>query len=182
MFNKIFLVISSTIGVILISFFVMWISCSNKEIALRNAINSKQIDNKNEFDNLWKKISQVSEVSLKDRETLEEIFNSYAESRTSDNNDLIFKWVSESIPNVSSESFTNLQNIISSSRDSWTMRQKELIDLKREHDNMIDMFPSSIFVGSRGKIEITIITSNKANESMESGIDDNVSVFGEEND
>ena len=43
------------------------------------------------------------------------------------------------------------------------MRQKELIDLKREHDLLLTRFPSNIFLAMLGKskIDITVVTSTK---------------------
>lgn len=168
----------STIIVIGIAAAGMYISYSNQEIALRNTIKAKMTDNQSEFDNMWKKISQVAQVTEQDRESLKDIFNSYASARTgSDNGASLMRWVQESIPNVDRTTMVNLQNIITSSRDSFTMRQKELIDYKREHDNLIKMFPSSLFVGSRGEIEITVVTSNRTQQAFASGSDDSVAVF-----
>jgi len=73
----------------------------------------------------------------------------------------------------------NLQNIIIGSRDSWTMRQKELLDLKREHDNLIDVFPSSVVCGilGREKIDVTIVVSLKAEQDFKSGSDNDIKLF-----
>ena len=155
-----------------------YVSYSNNEIRLRNTIEAKQKDNTSEFDNMWKKISQVSQVAEKERSSLMEIFNSHAQARTGENNDkLIMKWVQESIPNISSDLFKNLQNIIIGSRDSWTMRQKELISLNNERNILIEQFPGSLFLSSRPKIEIKIITSSKTDRTFETGKDDDVGVF-----
>jgi hypothetical protein len=68
-------------------------------------------------------------------------------------------------------------NIIVSQRDGFKFRQKELLDLKREHDNLIDLFPSSLFVGSRGKIDVIIVTSTRTEEAFKSGKDDDTKLF-----
>jgi membrane-associated HD superfamily phosphohydrolase len=154
------------------------VSYSNQEIRLRNTIEAKQKDNTSEFDNMWKKISQVSQVSDKERTSLMEVFNSYAKSRSSgDNNQMLMKWIQESIPNVSSDLYKNLQNIIISSRDSWTMRQKELISLNNERNILIEQFPGSLFLSSRSKIEIKIITSSRTEKTFETGKDDSTDLF-----
>ena len=69
-------------------------------------------------------------------------------------------------------------NIITSSRDRWTMRQKELLDYKREHDNILDKIPSGWFPAGRQKIDVKIITSSRTEAAFESGVDDDVDVFG----
>ena len=42
----------------------------NREVALRTAIEQKQVDNKSEFDNMWKKISQVAQVTDAQKEEI----------------------------------------------------------------------------------------------------------------
>jgi hypothetical protein len=157
---------------------VMAISYNNQEVGLRNLLTAKAKDNQNEFDNMWKKINQVVQVAQKDRESLKDIFNSYATARTPQNNDApLMRWIQESVPNVSQTTFANLQNVIVSSRDSWTARQKELIDYKREHDNLRMMFPSRLFVGGRPEILITVITSDNTEKVFKSGKDNDTDLF-----
>lgn len=158
---------------------IMWVTYSNAEIRMRNAIVAKQTDNKNEMDNMWKQISQVTQVTDEQKKALMEIFNGYATARTGTNPGAsLAKWIHEAIPNVDQSTFKNLQNIISAKRDGFVMRQKELLDLNREHDNQIDTFPSSLFVGSRGKINIVIVTSSRTEGAFQSGKDDDVSLRG----
>ncbi len=171
----------SIIGVLVIVFlvgFFTYIGYSNEEIGLRNLITSKLQDNQSEYDNLWKKIKQVAAVTKKDRDSLMKIFVEHANARSgSGSGGAVMKWVQESVPNISSETFKNLQNTIVSSRDAWTMRQKELIDFKREHDNILDKFPGSFILSGRQKIEITVITSDKTEKVFESGKDNDVDLF-----
>jgi hypothetical protein len=174
------IVVLSVVGLIAfigLMLLFMSIGYSNSEIRLRNTINAKMQDNQSEFDNMWKKISQIAQVTKKERESLSQLFNDYAKARTGNGNGgELMKWVQESIPNVSPQTYLNLQNIIVASRDSWTFRQKELIDLKREHDNLRLLFPSSLFVGKRPEILITIITSTKTKETFKTGEDNDVNL------
>lgn len=156
---------------------IWWVSTSNGEIRLRNQITASQEDNKSEFDNMWKKISQVAQVTEKDRASLEQIFVNHAGARKDESGNLLMKWVQESVPNISSDTFTNLQNIITSSRDRWTMRQKQILDLKREHDNMRLTFPSSLVCGGRPEIEVIIVTSSRTDKAFDSGKDDDIGLF-----
>jgi len=157
----------------------MFVSIMNQEVGLRNTITAKQKDNENEYDAMWKKISQVAQVTNAQKEALKEIFVSHAQARTGNNGGAIMKWVQESCPNVDTTTFNNLQNIITSSRDRFVMRQKELIDFKREHDNLIDKFPSKLICSILGKnkIEIQIVTSTRSDNAFKTGKDDDVTVF-----
>jgi hypothetical protein len=151
----------------------------NAEVRLRNTIGAKQRDNRSEYDNLWKKISQVAQVTDTQKQALIDIFTEHARARGGiHSGDAVIKWLQESVPNVDTSTFTNLQNIIVGSRDSFTMRQKELLNLKREHDILLDSFPSGLILRTMGreKIDVTVITSSKAEATFDRGKDDDVSL------
>lgn len=171
----ILLVIGIIIAVILGGYFV---SVMNKETGLRNQITAKQTDNTSEYDNLWKKLSQAAQVTDGQKEALRSIIIGYADARKAGAGSLA-TMVKEAVPNVDTSTFNNLMNIVTASRDAWTMRQKELIDLKREDDNIIDMFPSSVvcMILGRQKIEIKIVTSTRTGEAFKTGKDDDVDLF-----
>jgi len=156
------------------------IGVSNKEARLRNQITAKQTDNTNEYDNMWKKIKQSAEVTDGQKEALRQIFVDHAKARSGDGGkNAVMLWIKESIPNVDTSTFNQLMNIVTGSRDRFTMRQKELLDFKREHDNMIDTFPSSMILSflGRGKIDVVIVTSTRTKEAFRTGEDDDTSVF-----
>lgn len=153
----------------------------NTENRLRQAVIAKQRDNTNEMDAMWKKIAQVAQVTEGQKNALMEIFNGYAQARSDamKGGAGMAKWVHEAIPNVDTKTFENLQNIIVGSRDRWTMRQKELIDLKREQDLILTTIPSgwicSVF--GRTPIDIKIVTSTRTENAFVTGKDDDVQVF-----
>jgi len=174
------------IGVVLIvACALLWVvgavvGTSNTEVDLRTAIEQKQRDNTSEYDNMWKKISQVAQVTQAQKDALLDIFTKHAEARNSGGNEgLIMKWIQESVPNVDTSTFNNLQNIITSSRDGFTFRQKELLDLKREHDRILRRFPSGVILSMLGRkpIDVVIVTSSKTDDAFKTGKDDDVNVF-----
>ena len=156
---------------------VMYMSCHNKEVGLRNAITAKQRDNTSEFDNMVKIICQTAQVTDAQKNALKEIFVEHAKARGGLGDGGVMKWLQESVPNVDTTIYNNLQNIIVASRGRWTERQKELLDLKREHDNVLDKVPSNWFVGGRSRIEVVIISSERTEKAFQTGKDDNVDVF-----
>lgn len=166
------------LAVVAVSCIMYGISISNSEVKQRNLIIAKQKDNQNEFDNVVKKIGQTAQVSQEQMKSIKEIIVGQASARTTGGGGLM-KFVHETVPNLdqSTQTFRDLVNVIAASRDAFTMRQKELLDLKRAHDNMIDTFPSSLIVGSRGKIEVVVVTSTRAEEAFKSAKDDDTSVF-----
>lgn len=152
---------------------LMFVSYSNQERRLRNQITAKQRDNQSELDNVQKKISQSVEVTDIQMAALKDIIIGNAQARKGGSGSLA-TFVTEAVPNLDTTTFNNLQNIIVGSRDAFTMRQKELLDLKREHDNLMDTFPSSVFVGGRGKIDVVVVTSTRAAESFATGEDNDI--------
>ena len=170
-------------GIIIIVAFIifgMGVSFSNKEVMLKNTIVAKQTDNKNQMDAMWKTISQVAQVTEAQKNALLEIFTGYATARTGENKGgSLANWIHESVPNVDTSTFNNLQNIILSQRDGFKTRQTELLDLNREHDNLIGTFPNSMFASILGRvhIDVTIVTSTRTENAFKNGEDDDVQLF-----
>lgn len=172
--------IAGAVAVIIVVLISSVVDVSNREVDLRTQITAIQTDNTSEFDNMTKKIGQVAQVSKKQLESLKDIFNSYAAARSGNGDGgQLMKWVQESVPNVDTTTMNNLQNIIVSSRDSWTMRQKQLIDVNREHQKLLKRFPSGVILSMLGRksIEIKIVTSSRTENAFATGKDDDTNVF-----
>ncbi len=171
-----------TLGIIALLVFMLIgkvISTSNREASIRVTIVAKQRDNTSEFDNMYKKISQVAQVSSKQMEALKDLIVGYADARKTGGNNQLMTWIHESVPNADTSTFNNLQNIITASRDGWTFRQKELNDLSREHEKMLNTFPDNVILAMLGRksIPITIVTSGRTEKAFETGKDDDTDVF-----
>jgi hypothetical protein len=178
--NKTLAILGSIVAVaVLVG--LMYVSYSNSEKRLRNAITAKQTDNRSELDNLQKKISQNAQVTEAQMQLIKDVVIGNSEARAQKNGGTLATFVREAVPNVDTKTSTQLMNIITSSRDSFTQRQKEILDLKREHDNIVDTFPGSLFVGGRPKIDVVVVTSTRAEESFRTGKDDDVNVFSKKN-
>lgn len=167
------------LGLVAVGVFLafMLMSFHNVEVQQRNLLIAKQKDNTSEFDNMRKKLAGVSSIPDAQFEKLKEVFTSYADARTGNgDNGSLMKWVQESIPNIdkASEIYTSVMNIVVASRDSWTMRQKELLDIQRVHSNILDIgFRGLILtkVFHRQKIDVTIITSANTKDVFRTGED-----------
>jgi hypothetical protein len=170
-------------GLFVVGLLVSAVGTMDTEARLRTAIEAKQKDNTSEFDNMYKKINQVAQVSEKQMNSLKDIFVSHAQGRAGENGQggAMMNWIKESIPNVDVKTFENLQNIITSSRDSWTMRQKELVDLDRERRQMFRTVYSGMVLSLVGRREndvtITVVTSSRTEKSFETGKDNDTNVF-----
>ncbi len=173
-------IVLASLGALALIVFFIGVSASNGEKRLRNAITAKQKDNTSEFDNMWKTLQQTAQIPDRERDKLKELFVEYAQARTGNDEGQakMMKWVTEAVPqNVDAGLYKQLMNTIVASRRSWTDRQKEILDMKREHDNALDLFPSSLFVGGRPRIEVQIVTSARTGAAFDSGQDNDVDLF-----
>lgn len=174
------LIVLGLIGVFVLFLIIIgavWVSTSNNEVRLRNSITAKQRDNASELDNMQKKIGQTAQVTQEQARALKELVVGYAASRTVQDSGKFATLVREAVPTLDQSTYKELMRIITSSRDAFTMRQKELLDLKREHDNVRTTFPGSLIVGGRPEITVVIVTSERAEESFRTGKDDDTTLF-----
>ena len=148
----------------------------NQEITLKNQIVAKQEENKTSFDNMWKKIKQCTNVSDKYKDGLKEVLTAYTNGRKKESSQLLMDWTKEAIPTFDSSIYKQLNNIIVSSRDDFTLNQKQLIDLNRQHDVLLDTFPNNIYFKVMGinKININVVTSTKTEKTFEIGKEDEI--------
>lgn len=131
-------------------------------------------DNESEFDNLWKKIAQATKIPEQKKEAFKEIYIGYADARTNESKNNLMTWVQENSPNLDLSIYDNLMNLIVSSRNSWTMRQKELIGVAESYNRTLVTQPSGLLLSffRFERIEPKIITSTKTQEVFNTGLDD----------
>lgn len=148
----------------------------NDAATLRNQYEAKVSANTGEFDNMKKKISQVVQVTDIQYDKLKEIIVSNADARTNKSTTVMMNWIKESVPNIDTSTYKQLINIITGSRDAWTMRQTELVDISREYNLKLSVFPGNFILPMFGfqKIVPKVITSSATEKAFETGKDDDV--------
>jgi len=151
----------------------IYVSYNRQERALRKQIEAVQENNKNEFELMWKKISQITQVTKAERESVEKIILGFADARKNAGGAFI-NAVKEALPNIDQSTFKNLQNIIVASRDRFAQQQTKLLDLVREREKLVEDEIAGIFIKNKDKIDVTIITSSKTKETFQTGSDDDV--------
>ena len=161
---------------------VMFFSYSNQEISLRNSISAQQEVNEAIFDEVWKVIAQQAEITDKYKKDFKEVFVGIMDGRYSSDKKLGngWKWVWEANPNFNNAMYDRLMTTIESKRAQFTAAQTILRNLKMQHDNLLDLFPSSYFlttVSDRQKIDVDIITSTRTKNSFKSKKDDDIKLF-----
>jgi len=156
---------------------MMYASYSNQEVRLRNALAAQQKSNEAVFDNTWKILKQQAGVTEAHKDAFKEIYSDLMHARYDSGGGDMMKWIQEQNPQFDSSLFSKLMTSIEAQRTIFTREQQKLIDMKREHDNLLQTIPSSFFVGSRPVVQVTIVTSGKTDQSFSTGRDDDVDLF-----
>jgi hypothetical protein len=150
------------------------VSTHNTAISLESQFEAVQNDNKNQYDNMVKKIMKSAQVTKKQAEFIGKIIIDHAKSRGGSGPMTLVNAVKESIPTIPDKAWTNLQNIITSSHDRFASAQTRLLDIKREHDILRMSIPSSFIVGGRNELEAIIVTSSRTENAFTTGKDDDM--------
>lgn len=161
--------VAAVVGVLAIVLLagVMYISYSNSEIGLRNAVAAKQKANEAVFDKVWKTIKQITQVKDDYKESFREVMVEMMDKRYSGDRSALAKWVQESNVPPDPAIFTRVMNAIESNRGEFLSNQVALLDLNREHTDIVTKFPGSLL--GRAVIEVRIVTSSKTDEAFASG-------------
>lgn len=175
--KKLLSIIGIVLAIIAIFVAILGISTSNSEIRLRNSITAQQTNCESFFDQMWKIINQKAQVSEQYKDAFKEIYPSLIDGRYKNDGGNFMKWITESNPNFDVSLYKDLQTSIESLRLSFFTEQKKLLDLDREHKNILRTFPSEIFVGGRDTVDIKIITSTETKEVYKTGEENNIELF-----
>ena len=171
------------VGLFLFGIVMSVISTSNQEVDLRNRFKQKMDERTAFYDKMWKTISQKSSVALKNDSSFAKNVNAIM-ARRKDAQGIFMKWVQESNPNSNFEAvsslYADLSRAIEAQRDGSFMEEKMIQSIVLEHDNIMTKFPSSWISSSfMGRTRLTYkpITSDRTDEVIKSGKDNNVDVF-----
>lgn len=152
----------------------VYFSYSNTEIRLRNTVSATQKVTEGSFDKTWKIISQQAQIADKYRDSFKDIYTNIMSERYSKGDGSLMKWITEANPQFDTKLFEKVANSIEGQRTEFFNQQNKLIDLKREHDNLIGTFPGSVILAGRPAVEIRLVTSSKTEAAFETGKEDDV--------
>ncbi len=164
------------LAVLIGGYFLMSISSSNTEIRLRNQIAAQQDANTVTYDKVWKVIAQKAQVTEKAKDSFKEMYIPLMEGRYASGGNFM-KWIQEHNPQFDFSIFKDLMNSIEALRGEFTNVQIRLLDLKREHDNLIGTFPGTWFLSGRQPIKIQLVTSEQTKKTFDDGEENEIKVF-----
>lgn len=165
------------VGAVILIPMLMYVSYNNQEVRLRNALAAQQKSNEAVFDNTWKILKQQAGVAEQHKNAFREIYSDLMHGRYDSGGGQMMKWIQEHNPQFDSNLFGRLMTSIEAQRTTFTREQQKLIDMKREHDNLLTTLPSSVFVGSRGAVQIVVVTSGRTDRAFQEGQEDDIDLF-----
>ena len=148
------------------------VATNNKLVKIENDIIAQYENNKNVYDNYFKKVKeavQIPSIYVKD---LEKVYSSAIQNRYgSGGSKAIFQWIREHNPNLDSSLYLKIQQIIESGRNEFKLEQTTLLDKKRVYLNELRQFPTNIIASTLGypRIDlknINIVTSDETVETF----------------
>ena len=154
-----------------------WYKTENTQ---RLLVTGQQQKNEVVFDNVWKTVAQLTQVTDEYKNSFKDIYTGIMDGRYGKGDGSLMKWVQESNPNFDPALYTKLMNVIEGSNAEFTENQKMLIDLGREHDLILTTPPASFFYSLLGKehIKINLVTSTKTENAFKTGKNDNINIRG----
>lgn len=157
------------------------VSVDNQEIELRTEAEAQNKKCEAYFDKMWKILQQKAGVTSQYKDGFKEIYIGLMEGRYGKGDGSLMKWVQEANPTFDASLYKDLMNSIEIQREGFFQEQERLIDIKREHQNLMKKFPSSLFIDSDVKeLDIKIITSAKTNEVYTTGEENDVDLYPKE--
>lgn len=174
--------ITAIVAVILISTFSaigfgMYFSYNNSDARLRNLAEAQRGNLENVYDKMWKILQQKAQVSDQYRDAFKEIYPKLIEGRYSQGDGTLMKWIQESNPQFDVSLYKDLMNSIEVERTVFSNEQKKMLDIIREHNNLIKTVPGKWLVNNLTEIAYTVISSTRSKAVMESGTDDDINLF-----
>ncbi len=155
------------------------VGISNDEIDLREQCNAQQEANKAVKDKTWKVVKQKAGILDKYATDFQKAFGGIMSERYQGETQgaPMFKWIKEHNPEYSTEMYKDLADAVEANQTEFLNVQKRLIDIKREHMNILKKWPSKMVVGDRDTLEIIIVTSSTTKKVFETGEDNDVDLF-----
>ena len=181
MTNKIIIGLCTAATVVFVGLGSLWylFATYNTAASLQNTDEMKVKSNSAEFDNMWKKIQQASQIPEQKKNAFKEVFEGYAGARSTGGDNQMMTWIKESVPNLDLGIYDKLMNIITGSRDTWTNKQNELVSIAEQYNGLLVTQPRGSLLGMMGfkHIDPKVITSSKTEETFSTGKDDDVMLF-----
>lgn len=167
--------------VIGIGYVAMSWSYKNKEERLRTRAIAQDGKIETTYDAMWKILQQDASVTDEYKSAFKEIYTDLISGRYDNDGDMLMKWIKEDNPTFDTSLYQELMRKIDVERNKFKNEQDIMLDIIREHTNLLINRPSKWFVGDRPQIEYVVISSTVSKKVMETRLDDDVELFKRDN-
>lgn len=165
------------IALMLIATFAISISSNNEERQLRNLAEAQRSVVETQLDNTAKVLQQKAQVVGNYTDEFKNIFIGVMEGRYGKDDNTLMKWIQESNPNFDSSMYKDLMATIEIKQTEFMNAQNRMIDIIREHKNLLITEPNSWFISNKTPIEYKVVSMTSTKKAMETGVDDNIDLF-----
>lgn len=148
------------------------ISTNNELVAQEQGLQAQYDQNRNAYDNMFKKFQEVSQVPEMYASDLKKVYDSAIQNRYGkDGSKAMFQWIQEHNPTFDSSMYRQIQQVVEAGRNSFEAEQKMLLDKKRVYLTQLNQFPTSFVARLLGfpKIDlkkIDIVTSDDTEKAF----------------
>lgn len=132
------MIVIGAIAMIVIAYAGCALSFRTDCVRAENGITAQYDQNKNNYDNMWKKFREMSQVPEMYVADLQKVYDSAMKARYGEEGSkAVFQFIHEHNPNLDSAVYVKLQSAIESGRNSFEADQKQLIDKKRQYADLL---------------------------------------------
>jgi hypothetical protein len=171
--TKIFILV----GVIVVFFsfliFGSYTSYYDTQATLKTQIEKKQTVCKLYYTKMIQIFKDKTQVTRSYKTDVTEFAKELMEGRYDKGDGSLMKWIQEQNPKFDESMYKDLMNTIQSEREGFFVQQEQLLDMKREHDNLFDKFWSGMYmkwIGAK-KIDVVVLENPESKQAYKTGIE-----------
>src|SRR3990167_3376197 len=131
--------VAAIIGVIVLTASTLilgFLAFQNGAAQHENGIKAQYTQNQNSYDNGYKKVLEVSQVTEAYAGDLETVYRAAIEGRYGDNgSQAVMQWITEQNPSLDPSLYRQIQQTIEGFRNQFQQEQKQLISRKQAYEN-----------------------------------------------
>jgi len=169
--------IFGVVGFLILMGFFTFVGFKNQSVYFDKQISAQVENMEAKYNEYFLKVREIAKVPKEQMKQLKDLYQTLIEGRKSDGS--MFKFISESNPEINQQTYVEIQRIISAGRADIYNIQKVHIDTVREYNTWILVFPNSIYAGFLNLKEKkpTVPLAENVSKIFESGVDREIEVF-----
>lgn len=156
--------------------FAMYVNITNSEVRLRNKIEKQQESCEIFYTKLWEILKTKAGVADEYAEKFKEIQVGIMEGRYLTGGNMM-KWIQEANPEFDSSLYKDIMNSIEGERNGFFIEQVKLLDMVKQHKDMLKTIPSKWFLKNVEEIQVVVLKNQATKDAYETGTDSSPDLF-----